>query len=501
MSPPSPPSPSTAPAVCPNCAFPDTDRQDFCPSCGEYLRWDEQTGEARPAPAPPAYPPAPAAAPSPAKSPATTEEPPAPEPVLLVLDGGRPTITVAAGQRASLAGLIRNQSGLVDNYDLRVTGVPEAWTTPPPTLYLLPFGSGDGHEQRFDIALSPPRTPAAEARSWPLTVEAVSRSRGAVVARAEATLVVLPFHEVAMRPRPQRRRSRGSARFDVELASRGNAPVTVALTAADGAEATSPRLETPSVRLAPGGSATARLRVTPRRTIWWGRPEEHTIEIAAALAEGAASPPPQTVTLRQRPWIPWWLPVALLMVIALLIALLALRGERITVPEVRGETVEVAQQRLVDAGLEAAPRLQQVTVDDQSQIGRVLAQNPAAGGEIGSDDAVILQAGVANQAVAVPDVRGRTRDEAQRILEASGLTLGVIEPGDAPGDARVDFQNPAAGGQARLGGPVNVILVEPEQDAEDGAEEPEQPPAGEEDGPAPGEEVEQPDDAAAAPAA
>ena len=134
-------------------------------------------------------------------------------------------------------------------------------------------------------------------------------------------------------------------------------------------------------------------------------------------------------------------------------------------PEVRGETVEAAQQRLVEAGLEEEPRVQEVVVDDQAQIGRVLGQNPAAGEEIDSGDAVILQAGVANQAVSVPDVRGRTRDEAQLILQQSGLTLGVIEPGDAPGDALVDFQNPGAGGEARLGSPVNVILVDAEEPA------------------------------------
>jgi hypothetical protein len=257
--------PSTSPA-CPNCGLPDTDRQDFCPSCGEYLRWDEYTGEARPAPAPPPPPPPPARAPAPA------DATPGPAPVLLVLDGGRPAVTVAAGGRTSIAGIIRNQSGLVDNYDLRVAGVPAAWTTPPPTAYLLPFGSGDDHEQRFEIVVAPPRAPEAEAREWPLEIEAVSRSRGEVVARAQAVLVVLPYYEVALRTRPQRRRSRRAARFDVELQSTGNAPAAVALTAADGGDATSVGLDPARVQLAPGGPATARLRVTPRRTIWWGRP-------------------------------------------------------------------------------------------------------------------------------------------------------------------------------------------------------------------------------------
>jgi serine/threonine-protein kinase len=154
------------------------------------------------------------------------------------------------------------------------------------------------------------------------------------------------------------------------------------------------------------------------------------------------------------------------MLVALAIALVALRGDPpIPLPEVRGQTVEGAQQRLVDAGFKATPRLQEQVVGDPRQVGRVIAQNPPAGTELDADGAVLLQTGVANQIVGVPNVRGATLDQAQRILAAAGLALGVIEPGDAPRDAVVDFQNPAAGADARLGSPVNVLLAAPEAQA------------------------------------
>jgi beta-lactam-binding protein with PASTA domain len=66
----------------------------------------------------------------------------------------------------------------------------------------------------------------------------------------------------------------------------------------------------------------------------------------------------------------------------------------------------------------------------------------------------------------VPSIRGVTLDQAQQILGAAGLTLGVIDPGDAPRDALVDFQNPAAGDDARLGSPVNVLLAVEEEEEE-----------------------------------
>src|SRR5262245_6267950 len=172
--------------LCPTCGRPDPQFRDFCPRCGEYLRWeDDNEPRTRVASAAAPAPPAPDEPP--------TEEMPAPvrppASVLLLLD--TPSVTVAAGGLGTLRGLIRNQSGLVDNYDFRVSGLPAEWVGPPPTAYLLPFGSGDGgHEVAFELALTPPRSPEAVARSWPFTLESVSRSTGAVAARVEAMLVI-----------------------------------------------------------------------------------------------------------------------------------------------------------------------------------------------------------------------------------------------------------------------------------------------------------------------
>jgi hypothetical protein len=462
--------------VCPTCGHPDTDRQDFCPGCGEYLRWENNTEERPAAPGP--RPLAAAAPPPVAPAPVRHEAPAA-----VFLELRAPAARVAAGGRTVLSGLIRNQSGVVDNFDFRVAGLPAEWVTLPPTAYLLPYGSAEGHEQTLELGLAPPRAAEAEARAWPFALEAVSRTTGRVAARAEGTLVIEPFQEVAVSARPQRRRGRVRAAFEIDVASRGNAPVSVALAAADADDACVTRFDPPAVQVEPGGRATARLRVSPRRTLWWGRPVEHRIDVQAT----PPVPAPQ-VAYRQLPWIPWWVPVAVLALVALAIALLALRGETIVTPEVRGQTVEQAQQILVDAGLESAPRVQEVVVQDGAQVGRVLGQNPAAGSEIGADDAVLLQAGVANQIVAVPEIRGATRDQAQQVLSAAGLTLGVLEPAGAPADAVVEFQNPATGEQARVGAPVDVILTVEEEPEE----EPEEAPV--EEAPAePVEPVEEPD--------
>jgi hypothetical protein len=452
---------------CPNCGHPDNELRDFCARCGEYLRWDpteEQT--VRPAPAPPQ----PRSEPEPATA-VLQQAAERPAPVVLLLHGN--TATVAAGGRAVLAGTLRNQSGVVDNYDFRVSGLPETWVELPQTAYLLPYGSGEGSEQTYQLALTPPRSSEAEARAWPFALEVVSRSSGQVAARVDATLVVEPFHAVEVLARPQRRRGRMRASFTVEVVNGGNADASVALTAADTDDACTALVDPPAVRVAPGSRAKVGLHVKPRRTMWWGRPVEHRVDLRAVLREEPAHvPTPPQLAFRQLPWIPWWVPALVIVLIALAIALLALRGEQIVVPEVRGATVEQAQQALVEAGLESTPRVQEQVVGDAAQVGRVIAQNPAAGTEIDSDDALILQAGVANQVVGVPDVRGATRDQAQQLLAASGLTLGAIEPAGASAEATVDFQNPAAGESARVGSPVSLILVEPEAPEEEPTEEP-----------------------------
>src|SRR6478609_5390419 len=107
--------------LCPSCGRPDTSGRDFCARCGEYLRWD-----------------------------ATEEHP------RRVRDA--PTV--------QLPTLARSPAVVLLNLDADTA----------PTAYLVPFGAGDGSEQDFELALTPPRAPGALAQPWPFTLEAVSRN-------------------------------------------------------------------------------------------------------------------------------------------------------------------------------------------------------------------------------------------------------------------------------------------------------------------------------------
>src|SRR5689334_4282227 len=102
---------------------------------------------------------------------------------------------VEPGQREQVLALVRNQSGIVDNYDLAIDGLPQDWySIYPATVYLVPFGSGGTYEQEVEIHLHPPRGPEAEARIWDLRVVAFSKASGGVeAASAPLALHISPY--------------------------------------------------------------------------------------------------------------------------------------------------------------------------------------------------------------------------------------------------------------------------------------------------------------------
>jgi serine/threonine-protein kinase len=63
------------------------------------------------------------------------------------------------------------------------------------------------------------------------------------------------------------------------------------------------------------------------------------------------------------------------------------------------------------------------------------------------------------QKVAVPDVVGRTKDEASGILQGAGFTVNVVQmPGPDAQIGKVIKQKPAAGAQRKKGSPVTIYV-------------------------------------------
>jgi beta-lactam-binding protein with PASTA domain len=338
--------------TCQSCGRENPDDRDFC-ECGEYLRWDptgfvqavtpemaKQAAEQAAAPpatpsAPEPAPPAPAAPPPaevsqtpppppppdngheavpPPAAPATPKTavqqavppPPAAAPPAEpeVADGASITLRapdrdsahgetlavgVEPGQRTNVLALVRNQSGIVDNYELRIEGLPDDWwSIYPDTVYLVPFGSSGTYEQEVEVHLHPPRSPEAEAKVWDLKVAAFSKANNRDAASAPLVLGIQPYVETWMKIRPERKKGRRKADYTVDVENKANASVVVALEGQDPDGELQFAFDRPPADIKPGDTVQTTMRVKPPKQIWIGRPVDKRFEVKTLTGDEAA---------------------------------------------------------------------------------------------------------------------------------------------------------------------------------------------------------------------
>jgi beta-lactam-binding protein with PASTA domain len=135
---------------------------------------------------------------------------------------------------------------------------------------------------------------------------------------------------------------------------------------------------------------------------------------------------------------------------------LVVEGESVMVPNLAGQPVDGARNRLTRLGLR--PQLQEEVVVGRS-AGTVLEQRPAAGTRVQPGSTVQLRVAVAG--VEVPNLMGQPLTAAQSSLAAAGLQLGDTSS-VAAGDARpgtVLGQAPSPGTVVRRGARVSVRVA------------------------------------------
>lgn len=128
------------------------------------------------------------------------------------------------------------------------------------------------------------------------------------------------------------------------------------------------------------------------------------------------------------------------------------------VPALAGLSREEAEAALVEAGLTARFLEQQsATVP----VGSVVSQDPAAGVRIPVGSAVAVTLSTGAPPVAVPDLTGRTVDQAAAELAGVGLAPGAVtqeQRTDVPAGTIVG-QDPAAGDEVPAGTEVDVVVA------------------------------------------
>ncbi|MBC3194455.1 Stk1 family PASTA domain-containing Ser/Thr kinase [Pseudonocardia sp. C8] len=118
---------------------------------------------------------------------------------------------------------------------------------------------------------------------------------------------------------------------------------------------------------------------------------------------------------------------------------------QVTVPSLVGRTPEEAATLLRDAGLQLGGTTQQDTTDS-SQVGRVLSSSPGPGESVAGNSPVAIVVGREQQTIAVPDVAGRSPEEARSTLQGAGFSSVSVSQVDGGGQAgQVVGTDPAAG--------------------------------------------------------
>jgi serine/threonine-protein kinase len=102
----------------------------------------------------------------------------------------------------------------------------------------------------------------------------------------------------------------------------------------------------------------------------------------------------------------------------------------IAVPRVVGLDAVTALKTLSEAGLQMAVAAEDH--HDQAPAGRVVSQDPPAGGRIRSGRVVRVVLSLGPARIKLPDLRGLARDQAQRLLEQTGMRLGLVSQTYSP---------------------------------------------------------------------
>jgi beta-lactam-binding protein with PASTA domain len=131
--------------------------------------------------------------------------------------------------------------------------------------------------------------------------------------------------------------------------------------------------------------------------------------------------------------------------------------EQVKVPSVVGEDKATAHSNLLQADLKYTDDEQ---FSDTVPEGQVISQTPSSGTEVDKNSEVTLTISKGPNVVDVPDVTGRSQDEATSKIQAAGLQVQAKQKdvSDQTQDGLVVHQRPAAGTQLKKGRTVVIYI-------------------------------------------
>ncbi len=155
--------------------------------------------------------------------------------------------------------------------------------------------------------------------------------------------------------------------------------------------------------------------------------------------------------------------IAIILVLALLAGLaiaaysMGLIGPKdIRVPNLEGSTVEEAQEKLEK--IELKLEVVEYEKSDKYEAGEIISQDPVKGTKVRKNAVVEVIVSKGSDEALVPNVVGKTEEEATNILDAAGYTVKVREKTSTKPKGEVLEQDPSAGVRLKKGETVTITI-------------------------------------------
>lgn len=131
-------------------------------------------------------------------------------------------------------------------------------------------------------------------------------------------------------------------------------------------------------------------------------------------------------------------------------------SDEITVPDVEGKDEEEAQSILEDAGF---TKIKSEAVYSEEEQGVVIGTDPSAGTKVGKDSTITMKVSKGSEKISVPNVVGKSENDAKSTLTGAGLTISTVETeySESYASGQVIRQNPS-GGKVEKGSSVSLVV-------------------------------------------
>ncbi len=227
-----------------------------------------------------------------------------------------PAIAVEPGQSVSVTVKVRNTGTVVDEFALDVLGDAAAWAAcEPATLSLFPGAEGEAK-----AVFAPPRVASTTSGVIAFGLRARSREDPAGSAVEEGSVQVGSFMDPRAELVPRTSRGSRGGSHEIAVDNRGNTRLGAEIEATDEDQQLTFDVKPPAVVVEPGMAEFAKVRVSPAKRFWRGKPKTRPFQLFVRPEGG--QPIQLEGTLLQESVLPPWFLKALLLLIVAIVALI-----------------------------------------------------------------------------------------------------------------------------------------------------------------------------------